>query len=122
MSIEDKVVLITGARLAADGGDIAIVDLNEQKMEDVPAEVRSIGRKATTFVADVTPEEVATILAVNVEGCTGASRRPRRSSRPAHRKAARTSSSWTASHWAGLRHLRMSPRSSRTSPDPTRTT
>ena len=43
MSIEDKVVLITGAgqgigrgialRLAADGADIAIVDLNEAKME-----------------------------------------------------------------------------------------
>ena len=64
MSIEDKVVLITGAgqgigrgialRLAADGADIAIVDLNEAKMEEVADEVRRIGRKATTFVADVT--------------------------------------------------------------------
>jgi len=45
MSIEDKVVLITGAgqgigrgialRLATDGADIAIVDLDEAKMEEV---------------------------------------------------------------------------------------
>ena len=45
MSIEDKVVLITGAgqgiergialRLAADGANIAIVDLNEAKMAEV---------------------------------------------------------------------------------------
>ena len=116
MSIEDKVVLITGVgqgigrgialRLAADGANIAIVDLNEAKMEEVAGEVRRIGRKATTFVADVTsreqvyaaidhaesaldgfdvminnagiaqvnpiadvlPDEVAKILAVNVEG------------------------------------------------------
>lgn len=67
MSIEDKVVLITGAgqgigrgialRLAADGADIAIVDLNEAKMEEVADEVRRIGRKATTFVADVTSRD-----------------------------------------------------------------
>jgi len=67
MSIENKVVLITGAgqgigrgialRLAADGADIAIVDLNEAKMGEVAGEVRRIGRKATTFVADVTDRD-----------------------------------------------------------------
>ena len=67
MSIEDKVVLITGAgqgigrgialRLAADGADIAIIDLNEAKMAEVADEVRRIGRKATTFVADVTKRD-----------------------------------------------------------------
>lgn len=116
MSIEGQVVLVTGAgqgigrgialRLAADGADIAIVDVNEAKMDAVADEVRRIGRKAITFVADVTdraqvyaavdhaesvlggfdvmvnnagiaqvnpiadvqPDEVAAILAVNVEG------------------------------------------------------
>jgi meso-butanediol dehydrogenase/(S,S)-butanediol dehydrogenase/diacetyl reductase len=67
MSIEGKVALITGAgqgigrgialRLAADGADIAIVDLVEPKMEEVAGEVRRIGRKATTFVADVTSRD-----------------------------------------------------------------
>jgi meso-butanediol dehydrogenase/(S,S)-butanediol dehydrogenase/diacetyl reductase len=67
MSIENKVVLITGAgqgigrgialRLAADGADIAIIDLNEAKMAEVADEVRRIGRKATTFVADVTKRD-----------------------------------------------------------------
>ena len=52
MRIENKVVLITGAgqgigrgialRLAADGADIAIVDLNEAKMAEVAGEVRRI--------------------------------------------------------------------------------
>ncbi|MDQ3156396.1 MAG: acetoin reductase [Actinomycetota bacterium] len=63
MSIDGKVALITGAgqgigrgialRLARDGADIAIVDLDEQKMASVAAEVREIGSKATTFVSDI---------------------------------------------------------------------
>lgn len=67
MSIQDKVVLITGAgqgigrgialRLAADGANIAIVDLNEAKMTAVADEVAALGRKATTFVADVTSRD-----------------------------------------------------------------
>jgi meso-butanediol dehydrogenase/(S,S)-butanediol dehydrogenase/diacetyl reductase len=116
MSINGKVALITGAgqgigrgialRLAKDGADIAIVDMNEAKMQGVAEEVRALGRKVTTFKADVTdrdqvyaavdhaeaelggfdimvnnagianvqavadlmPDEVAKILAVNVEG------------------------------------------------------
>jgi meso-butanediol dehydrogenase/(S,S)-butanediol dehydrogenase/diacetyl reductase len=61
--LEGKVALITGAgqgigraialRLASDGADIAIVDLDESKMNDVATEVRDFGRKATTFKADV---------------------------------------------------------------------
>ncbi|MGH7599386.1 MAG: acetoin reductase [bacterium] len=64
MSINGKVALITGAgqgigraialRLAQDGADIAIADVNEEKMKAVAAEVKKIGRKATTFKADVT--------------------------------------------------------------------
>lgn len=63
MSISGKVALITGAgqgigraialRLAKDGADIAITDLNEQKMNAVAHEVRAAGRKATTFKVDV---------------------------------------------------------------------
>jgi meso-butanediol dehydrogenase / (S,S)-butanediol dehydrogenase / diacetyl reductase len=64
MSIKGKVALVTGAgqgigraialRLASDGADIAIVDLNKEKMEAVADEVRAVGRKATVFKADVT--------------------------------------------------------------------
>jgi len=63
MSIDGKVALVTGAgqgigraialRLAKDGGSIAIVDVNDGKMKAVADEVRAIGRKATTFKADV---------------------------------------------------------------------
>ncbi len=63
MAIPGKVALVTGAgqgigrgialRLAQDGADIAIVDLNLQKMDAVADEVRATGRKATTFRADV---------------------------------------------------------------------
>ncbi|MGE5293589.1 MAG: acetoin reductase [Solirubrobacterales bacterium] len=63
MSINGKVALITGAgqgigraialRLANDGADIAIADLNDEKMNAVAGEVRSLGRKATVFKADV---------------------------------------------------------------------
>lgn len=62
-----SVVLVTGGgqgigrgialRLAADGHDIALVDLAPGKIEDVAAEVRGIGSKATTFVADVSDRD-----------------------------------------------------------------
>lgn len=58
-----SVVLVTGGgrgigrgialRLAHDGHDIALVDVNAEGIESVAAEVREIGAKATTFVADV---------------------------------------------------------------------
>jgi meso-butanediol dehydrogenase/(S,S)-butanediol dehydrogenase/diacetyl reductase len=65
--IEGKVALVTGAgqgigraialRLANDGADIAVVDMNEAKMNDVAAEVRDLGRKATTFKADISKRD-----------------------------------------------------------------
>jgi meso-butanediol dehydrogenase/(S,S)-butanediol dehydrogenase/diacetyl reductase len=63
MSITGKVALVTGAgqgigrgialRLARDGADIAIVDLNGTKLATVAKEIETLGRRATTFVADV---------------------------------------------------------------------
>jgi meso-butanediol dehydrogenase / (S,S)-butanediol dehydrogenase / diacetyl reductase len=67
MSINGKVALVTGAgqgigrgialRLAKDGADIAVVDLNEDKMTAVANEVKALGRKATTFKADMSKRD-----------------------------------------------------------------
>ncbi|NWE42298.1 acetoin reductase [Pseudomonas yamanorum] len=67
MSIAGKVALVTGAgqgigraialRLARDGADIALVDINSAKIETVAAEVVALGRKASVFVADVSQLE-----------------------------------------------------------------
>lgn len=67
MSVSGKVALITGAgqgigraialRLANDGADIAIVDLNQEKMAAVADEVRATGSEATTFKADVSKRD-----------------------------------------------------------------
>jgi meso-butanediol dehydrogenase/(S,S)-butanediol dehydrogenase/diacetyl reductase len=67
MSIDDKVVLVTGSgqgigraialRLARDGADVAIVDLDDAKTSAVADEVKKLGRKATTFKADVTDRD-----------------------------------------------------------------
>jgi meso-butanediol dehydrogenase/(S,S)-butanediol dehydrogenase/diacetyl reductase len=63
MTINGKVALVTGAaqgigrgialRIAKDGADIAIVDITTDKMAEVAAEIEELGRKATTFKADV---------------------------------------------------------------------
>lgn len=67
MSINGKVALVTGAsqgigraialRLARDGVDIAIVDIKEEKLTAVADEIRELGRRATTFAADVTDRD-----------------------------------------------------------------
>lgn len=67
MQIAGKVALVTGAgqgigraialRLARDGADVAIVDVNDEKMKSVADEVRAAGRKATIFKADVTKRD-----------------------------------------------------------------
>jgi meso-butanediol dehydrogenase/(S,S)-butanediol dehydrogenase/diacetyl reductase len=63
MPIQGKAALVTGGgqgigraialRLAKDGANVAIVDLNEDKTNSVAAEVRALGRQATAFKADV---------------------------------------------------------------------
>ena len=65
-TIENKVALITGAgqgigraialKLAKDGAAIAILDLNEEKMNSVAEEVRQLGRKAITIRADISKQ------------------------------------------------------------------
>lgn len=67
MKLDGKVALITGSgqgigraialRLATEGADIAVVDLNEKKMAGVADEVTKLGRKATIFRADVSKRE-----------------------------------------------------------------
>ena len=67
MSNTAKVALVTGAaqgigrgialRLAKDGFDIALVDLKADKLETVKKEVEALGRKASTFSADVSKRD-----------------------------------------------------------------
>ncbi|MBG6245675.1 diacetyl reductase [Candidatus Symbiopectobacterium sp. 'North America'] len=63
MAIENKVALVTGAgqgigrgialRLAKDGASVMLVDVSATGIEAVAAEVAALGRKAVTFVADI---------------------------------------------------------------------
>ncbi|OYR09192.1 acetoin reductase [Brucella grignonensis] len=67
MSNTARVALVTGAaqgigrgialRLAKDGFDIALVDLKADKLEAVKKEVEALGRKASTFSADVSKRD-----------------------------------------------------------------
>jgi len=116
MSTNNKVALVTGAgrgigksialRLAQDGMNLALVDLNQSQLDKVADEIHALGSKAITIVADVsersavyasidkaeqalggfdvminnagiaqvqpiaevTPEEVAKIHKINIEG------------------------------------------------------
>lgn len=62
-----KVAVVTGAgqgigrgialRLAKDGFDIALVDIQKDKLAGVAKEVEALGRKATTITADVSKRE-----------------------------------------------------------------
>ncbi|MCX2698834.1 acetoin reductase [Ochrobactrum chromiisoli] len=67
MSLDSKKILVTGAaqgigrgialRLAKDGADIALVDLKADKLEAVKKEVEALGRRASTFSADVSKRD-----------------------------------------------------------------
>lgn len=67
MSITGKIALVTGAgqgigrgialRLAQDGADLALVDLDQAKLDAVAREIEALGRQATTFIADVSDRE-----------------------------------------------------------------
>lgn len=67
MSIEGKVVLVTGAaqgigrgialRLAKDGADIALVDLKADRLTGVAAEIAALGRKTVSITADISKRD-----------------------------------------------------------------
>ena len=67
MTVTNKVALVTGAaqgigrgialRLAKDGFDLTLVDLKEDKLEAVAKEIESLGRRVTTFAADVSKRD-----------------------------------------------------------------
>ncbi len=67
MTVTNKVALVTGAaqgigrgialRLAKDGFDLTLVDLKEDKLEAVAKEIKALGRKVTTFAADVSKRD-----------------------------------------------------------------
>ena len=64
MSINGKVAVVTGSaqgigrgialRLAQDGADICLVDMQLEKLQGVAEEIRKLGRKACAFQCDVT--------------------------------------------------------------------
>ncbi|MDG4698091.1 acetoin reductase [Providencia sp. CRE-3FA-0001] len=67
MALNNKVILVTGAaqgigrgialRLAKEGANIALVDLKKDKLEDVAKEIAALGRKVTTFAADISQRD-----------------------------------------------------------------
>ena len=67
MALNNKVILVTGAaqgigrgialRLAKEGADIALVDLKKDKLQDVAKEIEALGRKVTTFAADISQRD-----------------------------------------------------------------
>lgn len=67
MSIQGKVALVTGGaqgigraialRLASDGADVAIADLDQTAADSVADEIRAIGRRSAATVADVSDRD-----------------------------------------------------------------
>lgn len=67
MAIDNKVALVTGAgqgigrgialRLAKDGAALMLVDVKAEGLDAVAAEVKALGRKVATFVADIADRE-----------------------------------------------------------------
>ncbi len=64
MMLDSRVALITGGgrgigreialRLAREGADIAVCDVNRESLEEVKKDIESLGRKCLTFETDVT--------------------------------------------------------------------
>jgi meso-butanediol dehydrogenase/(S,S)-butanediol dehydrogenase/diacetyl reductase len=81
MSIEGKVVLVTGAaqgigrgialRLAKDGADIALVDLKADRLTGVAAEIEALGRKTVSITADISRRDDVYAAIDNAEQALG---------------------------------------------------
>lgn len=81
MSVQGKVILVTGAgqgigrgialRLAQDGADLALVDIKADTVAAVRQEVETLGRKATTFVADVSQRDAVYAAIDHAEDALG---------------------------------------------------
>ncbi|UNH26503.1 acetoin reductase [Moellerella wisconsensis] len=81
MALNSKVILVTGAaqgigraialRLAKEDADIALVDLNQDKLTNVAKEVEALGRKATTFIADVSHRDEVFAAVAHAEQALG---------------------------------------------------
>lgn len=81
MGITGKVALITGAgqgigraialRLARDGADIALVDVKPGTLDPVAAEIAALGRKVTSFVADVAQLDQVNAAVAHAEEALG---------------------------------------------------
>lgn len=81
MAINGKVALVTGAargigrgialRLAREGADIALVDVDQRSLEGVADEVWELGRRATAYVADVAQREQVFAAVEHAESTLG---------------------------------------------------
>ncbi|HBO21506.1 MAG TPA: diacetyl reductase [Providencia sp.] len=81
MRLKNKVILVTGAaqgigrgialRLAKEGADIALVDLNKDKLSDVAKEIEALGRKVTTFTADISQRDEVFAAVAHAEAQLG---------------------------------------------------
>ena len=81
MALNGKVILVTGAaqgigrgialRLAKEGADIALVDLKADKLSDVAKEIKALGRKVTTFAADISNRDAVFAAVEHAEKTLG---------------------------------------------------
>ncbi|GAA4168585.1 3-oxoacyl-ACP reductase FabG [Gryllotalpicola koreensis] len=80
--LEGKVAVVTGAgrgiggrtavRLASDGADVAVIDINEEATQATVAEITALGRRAIGVACDVSDEASVTAAAERVQSELGA--------------------------------------------------
>ncbi|GAA4163347.1 3-oxoacyl-ACP reductase FabG [Gryllotalpicola daejeonensis] len=80
--LDGKVAVVTGAgrgigartavRLANDGADVAVIDINEESTRDTVAEIEALGRRAIGVACDVSDEASVTAAAERVQNELGA--------------------------------------------------
>ncbi len=67
MKLQNRIIAITGAgqglgramavHLAKEGARIAVIDLNQEHMDETKAQVEATGSSASTFICNVSDEE-----------------------------------------------------------------